>query len=217
MTDTSITVTTDTGNQVEIFLNQIDAATSEYLNRYPNDSDTISGEYFSALLHFIYVQVFKPTAANMDIYRQNAYINGNQKSILDYSDVEGLDKIFDAYVGLCARCRQIPTILAFSTMTGIDKDTISTWASGRARGNNAAQMRTVKGWLNLCESALAQRAIMSNSIGSIFALKCNYQWRETAPAEPTALTQQPHETAEQIMERYRDIEKPELPVFDEED
>lgn len=216
MKDTAIHTTGKDGTEIDLFLSHMDETTAEYLQRFPLDDDEehCPAEYFTPLLRYIYTHCFKPTAANRDIYERNAYQN-SQNSILDYSDILGLDRIFDSYLELCARFKQCPTILGFCTMTGIDKDTITSWANGSARGKSHLHMGTVKTWLNICESALAQRAIMSNSIGSIFALKCNFRWVETAPALPEQYAIANHDSAEAIAQRHASARLPERPAFDE--
>ena len=97
-------------------------------------------------------------------------------------------------------------------MIGLSKDTINDWIVGRTR-KSSEHCQTAKRWKSVCESALADRAIMSNSIGSIFALKAAHGWRETAPAAPEEYSFKAEQSPEQIRERYAGTTKPELPDF----
>lgn len=217
MTNSTL-VKTDSGGDVELYLTKVAEYAAEYEEYNPPDEERRNSEYFTALLHHIYRKVFKPTAANRADFERNTYYNKHQNSILNYENIEGLDRIFDAYIDLCGRYKQIPTILGFCSMCGVDKDTVTTWANGTSRNiNSDSHLRTAKKWLKICESALAQRAIMSNSIGSIFALKSCYQWRETAPIPPETESIPVHDTADQIAARHATARLPEKPVFDMDD
>ena len=215
MKNTAVLIEQD-GKQIEIFLSEISETANEYIQRFPpNEDGNVQPEWFTSLLHYIYAGVFKPAPHNMDIYDQNSY-QRTQKSILNYGDCEGLDKVFNRYIELCAQFKQCPTILGFCTMSGIDKDTITGWKSGRIRNKTDAHLRTTKRWFDICESALAQRAIMSNSIGSIFALKACYSWRETAPLSAAeTLPYEHHDDPEQIRARHAGARLPQRPVFDD--
>ena len=100
-------------------------------------------------------------------------------------------------------------------MTGISRETFDTWRNGEVRGANRQYSDTVKKWLAECESSLEDGAIEGNSIGCIFGLKANYQWRETSPIDLTPITQTTRSTPEEIAERHKDVKRPELPRLDE--
>lgn len=206
------TIQTESGT--EVYLSEIHRLADEF-TRDMSDEKAQQPQVFTAMLNYIYRSLFKPTAENMDIYERNRG-TARQNSILNYNDLQTLDSIWNAYIDLTVEYNQIPTLLDYSVLTGVDKDTLTTWENGSVRSKTDGYMRTIKRWKSTCEAALARRAILHNSIGSIFALKCSHNWRETAPVtigeqESNGASQTP----EQIMMKYRNVERPTLPQMDE--
>lgn len=178
------------------------------------ENPRIDSTLFSGMIHKIYVAIFKPTPANEEIYREHQYQNIRQGSILDYDDIQTLDRLFDTYCDLCAQYRMCPSLLGYGNMIGLSKDTINDWIVGRTR-KSSEHCQTAKRWKSVCEAALADRAVMSNSIGSIFALKAAHGWRETAPiGAEEVVSSGATATPEQIAAKYADVVKPQLPQFD---
>ena len=203
----------------EIYETKIHEIADQYLldtlTEEEQETPRIDSTLFSGMIHRIYVMIFKPTPANEAIYREHQYQNIRQGSILDYDDITTLDKLFDIYADLCAKYRMCPSLLGYGNMIGLSKDTINDWIVGRTR-KSSEHCQTAKRWKSVCEAALADRAIMSNSIGSIFALKAAHGWRETAPIGAEEIVSSgAQSTPEQIAAKYRDTPKPELPQFDD--
>lgn len=204
-------LTVEASNGAEIFLSKVDVVAQEFLDQYgPPEGEGMKGETFIALLSTIYTNVFAPDS-NPQMYEQNCYQNVRQKSVLDYNNIGMLDRVFVKFVSLCAACGQTPTINGFCVFCGVDRSTLQDWKNGTRRNNSIAHSHTVKRWYALCESALAQRAISSNSIGAIFALKSCYAWRETQPAPVPETLPQTEASPQEIMERYKTAALPEVP------
>lgn len=181
-------ITTKTG--VQVYENDIMQLADEYISTL-SDEDNIKGMnkgLFTGLIKHIYTSVFKDNK-------------------LDYDDIDNLDNIFNIYVTLCYRLNKRPTMLGFSLMIGVSKDTINNWLNNNTRGyiyydendNRIYNINTykmlnpdkkyrqeasslysnsVKKWLSECENTLLDGAIENNSIGCIFALKANYNYRD---------------------------------------
>ena len=87
-------------------------------------------------------------------------------------------------------------------MIGVNNDTINAWKNGEYRnGPGSLHSRTVKKWLAECESALLDGAVENNGIGCIFALKANYGYTETAPAQ-VPYSGDRRQSLEEIQHRY---------------
>ena len=89
----------------------------------------------------------------------------------------------------------------------------STCRLQETRGANPEYLESLKRWRSECESAQVD-GLESNSIGSIFFLKSNFSWRETAPAAPEDYITTVQSTPEQIMERHKDAKRPAIPDID---
>lgn len=195
---------------IEVYKSDIDILTSEYIESLPDESMIYKSPVFKGLLLYIYNTKLRNVIESIK----------NNKGINQYNiDYSLMDSIFNnVYLPLCYRFSIVPTVLSFSVFVGIDNSFLYEVNKGIYRNGskvNPDNTRTVKKWYSVCESALADKAFNENSIGSIFGLKANYQWTETAPQ--TALPDStPQATPEQIAERYRDAKKPELPVFETE-
>lgn len=145
---------------------------------------------FSGMLKHIYINVFSPLPGG----------NGNQTSRIDYTDLNGLQFIWDRIFSvLCSRYGKRRTLLRFSIMTGIHYDTLNTWKRGEYRAD-AKRQAMVKQWLRECESDLFDGATEESNVGCIFGLKSCYQYRETAPitTDQIASPNRPVLSAEEI-------------------
>ena len=187
------TVKTDLG--VEVYENKIMELADEYLDDndiQPEDLRKTSS-LFNGMIKYIYINLFK-------------------NHPLNYGNIEKMDEVFNIYTSLCYKYNKRPTILNFSILIGIDRDTLNSWKNGEFRGDSSsAHSVTVKKWLKECESALLDGAIEQNSIGCIFALKANYGYAETAPVP--AVNAHQMQSIEQVKEQYKletaqDIEFP---------
>ena len=214
--DSTLKVETEHGI-AEIYTNRIYEIFDSYVANLDEPESIRESTVFSGLIQEIYLQIFKPTKKNTEEYNKATYQNVRQNSILPYSDIQTLDALFDVYCAVCFKARQVPTLLEFGYMTGLSKETIHDWIAGNTRnGKDDLHRRTAKRWKSVCEMALEKRAVISNSIGSICALKAGHQWREAAPITPTESDMLPvHESAAEISARYAAAALPERPDLSE--
>ena len=80
---------------------------------------------------------------------------------------------------------------------------------------NQNSQQKVKKWYSTCESALFSRAVDTNSIGSIFALKSVYQYNDSQTIRIEQDITPTHESAAEISARYASASLPEKPQLDE--
>ena len=131
------------------------------------------------------------------------------------NDYALLDKIFDTvYINLCTRFNICPSIIQFCVLCHIDNTSLTQVKNGQYNDGSKVKTetwQTVKKWYSVCESMLLSKATNESSIGSIFALKANYGYRDNDTPQLIQVTNTTRATPEQIAERYKDIKKPELP------
>lgn len=192
--------TIEASNGAEVYRNRIHEITDDFIARLDKPEDIENSSIFRALLKEIYFQLFKPSEAQQY----------NAQTALDLDDIALLNELWDTYAMLCYLHRHTPTMAKFSLMTGLSPQTFSNWSSGNTRANSR-YFESCKKWLSECESSLEDRAIESNSIGSIFALKAAHGWREAAPIVGEYIEERSHYTPEEIAAKYADSAPPKLP------
>lgn len=128
---------------------------------------------FKGLLKYVYINLFKMREGDVKYNHKNSRIN--------YADIELIDRIWNIYTSLCYERNQKPTILNFTVLTGISRDSIDTWKNGTCRGGEGGitseHCLTVKKWYQECESGLVDCA-MSGNPGGMFLLKANFGYTE---------------------------------------
>ena len=195
--------------QIEIYDSDIDLYTSEYIDNLSDETMIYKTMIFNGLLQYIYVHVFK--------YKGNTTRYHNKNSTIDYSNTDIINHLIDIYISLCFKYNHIPSILGFSVMTGIDNQTITSWLNGEYRqvknDNVYTHSETAKRLKSICEHALLANATENNSIGSIFALKANYNYSDQPKAE-IPVSKPETITLEEVQQRYQlgNIDKP---VYDD--
>lgn len=195
------TVITSSG--AEVYENSIFRIADEYIATLSNDAEESQKlmqkpAIFRGLLKEVYLQLFKTGSEERKC-----------NSKIDYGDIDSLDSIWDIYAKLCYRYGQAPTIINFCSMVGVHRDTISDWLHGRYR-QSSAHIRTIKKWMEECEGALLDGAIQGNP-GCMFALKCNYGYREAGYIYEQNTSSLEIETPRQIAQR-RAGDKPDFPA-----
>lgn len=207
--------TIKTTDGIEVYESKIYVLCDEYINTL-NDPDDIynNPSLFTGMLKHIYKYLFKPGKNDKVLYNCN--------SILDTSNIELLDSIWNIYTELCYRYGKRPTLLNFSLLVGIGNDVFNSWMRGEYRagenGTSSTYCQTAKKWKRECESSLVDGATEKNSIGCIFALKANYGYSETPQRVEIVNGQAPEQIAADIAARHSigQIQPPELPDFTEE-
>ena len=190
-----------TYNDIELYKNDIDILCDEYINSLMDPETIYKSVVFSGMLNYIYQNKLKfiiPDTYNNDYKLLN-------------------DIFYNIYLDLCTRYNICPTIIQFCTLVHIDNDNLTYIRRGIYNDGskvNSDTLGTVKNWYSICESALLGRAVNENGIGSIFALKANYGYRDNDQIQQLESKQDNSVTAAEIVDRYRDTEKPVLPMLE---
>ena len=182
-------------NGIELYQSEIDILCHEYLDSI-GVIDNIKPMQFNGMLLYIYNNKLRYIIP--DTYK---------------NDYELLNNIFfDIYIPLCCKYGFCPTILQFTShLVRIDNKTLSQIRNGvYADGSkvNKITCETVEKWFDICESGLLSKAVETNGIGAIFALKANYKYRDNDIPAIQFTTKQENSTPEQLADKYGSIEKP---------
>ena len=190
-----------TYNNIELYQSEIDILCDEYISTLHDENMIYKSTVFSGMLNYIYLHKLKyiiPDSFNND------YVL--------------LDNIFDnVYINLCTKYNIVPNLIQFSTLCHFDNSLLTQLKSGQYKDGSRVKpetFQTVKKWYSVCESMLLSKATNESSIGSIFALKANYGYRDNDQPQLIQIQTGTQATPEQIAEKYKDIEKPEIPVLD---
>lgn len=151
--------------------------------------------YTSLLLDTLYKTYFRP----------DTFKHGKPRTLIDTSDVNLVINVWDFYRWLCLKYGSTPTLQRFRSFTGINDDTLASWERGEYR--TAEHSAAVKMFKQDAEADLLSRAIDSNSIGAIFALKANYGYNDNQPQTLTVKRDDmPQLTQEEIRQRLELME-----------
>lgn len=196
-----------TASGAEVYLNNI----YEEVDKYISDLDAEDDEerkklmrrpaIFRGMLKTIYLNLFKKEPGENRQY--------NRCSRVNYDNVEVLEELWDVYSLLAYKYNQVPSLLGFSLMTGISRDTFNDWANGEYRQGSTHLRTMIKSHLQETEGALFDSAATGNP-GAMFLLKTNYNYREAGYINEQNNQSLELETPRQIAQR-RAGEKPDFP------
>lgn len=133
--------------------------------------------FFSALVQYIYNNYIGDLLGNKDRATKTVY-----------PDIDILNDLFNIYIDLVIKYKwnNRPTILEFSILTGINRDTYYKWLNGNFDNEVSCKdnrkhitsryTNTVQKWNIICESALVDGS--GDTIKELFLLKSKYGYRE---------------------------------------
>ena len=186
-----------TYNGIELYQSEIDILCDEYINTL-SDPDTINKSMvFNGLLLYIYTNKLR-------------YIIPDNSN----NDYELFNNIFySLYLPLCYKYDKTPTIIQFACLVNTSNAYLNELKNGIYRDGskvNKNTTETVKKWFDVCEKDLLSKAIETNGIGSIFALKANYKYRDSDVPVLQVTTKQESSTPQELADKYGSVEKPEI-------
>lgn len=114
-------------------------------------------------------------------FRDFLFFARDRVVVPDNDDIEGLDKLFWAFARLCARFGRLPTLAAFSLLTGIASSTFSDWMGEQYRVTSG-HSQTAKKWKDCC-AAYAMDELSNAKFANpnlIFIAKAAYGMRENS-------------------------------------
>lgn len=104
---------------------------------------------------------------------------------IDLNNIELLDKIFNTFTCLCFKYNLLPTIQAFSFLSGLSNATFNDWLQGNTRNSSPIYFQTAQKWFDICKNATISE--LNNTYGTnanmIFIAKAAYGMAETAPVQ----------------------------------
>ena len=191
-----------TANGIEVYQSEIDIVCKEYIDSLFNPEMISKSSVFSGMLFEISKRIIKPF---LEADKQNR--NSKQHNF------ELLNAVFyNIYIPVCNRFNICPSVLLFSVLCDISNEHLSDIRNGIYRSNKSvvtpANTQTVKNWYAVCESMLLSKAVNESSIGSIFALKANYNYNDSLQKVEVINSTNSLNTPEQIMEKYKGIQPP---------
>ena len=188
-----------TNNGITVYQSDVDLYTAEYIDSLPDPEMIYKTATFTGLLEYLHRKLIKPVVKREYSYNYNA-----------------LDDIFyNIYIPLVTKYGFTPSIIQFCTLVKIDNGNLTDVKNGFYRGEgervNKNHTQIVKKWYNTCESSLLSRAVDTNSIGSIFALKSVYQYNDSQTIRIEQDITPQHDTAAEIAARHSAALLPEKP------
>jgi len=191
-----------TYENIELYKSEIDILCNDYISELNDENMIYKSTVFSGMLNHIYNNKLKFIIP--DTYNNNYAL---------------LDDIFhNVYIYLCSKYNICPSIIQFCVLCHIDRTTIAYIHKGvYSDGSKVKKITfdTIEKWYSTCESMLLSKAQNENSIGSIFALKANYKYRDNDSVQLLQIDTSNIPDASAIMEKYRDVKKPELIEFND--
>lgn len=116
------TITDRDGNTIEVYENEISMYLHQYLeDRGLSDDDMIKAPQsrWNAALLYINKNYFK-------VNRERLYTDSRQYNAYN---IDLISSVCDIYINLCYEYDKEVSIMGFSKLTGIDTDTVYTWAN----------------------------------------------------------------------------------------
>lgn len=98
----------------------------------PKERKSITHNEVNYIFRQIYNALFKPSKA----------LYNNQKSLIDYDNIELLNILIDAFIDICSSLNKSLGIMSFSYMSGIDYTTLYLW--GKDEKSNPARFKAIK-------------------------------------------------------------------------
>lgn len=112
---------------INTICDQIDSCIDDFLTENNIDRDyksitSIKHSTVNYMMSYIYKRLFKP-----DITLCN-----NQRSLIDYSNIELLQVLADKYIDICQRFNKSLGVMSFGYMTGINYSTLYNWMNDKS-------------------------------------------------------------------------------------
>ena len=163
---------------VEVYENDIQM----YLKMFceENEIDSMKQEsqsVWNSALHYIFKNVFKDT----DKLKSNKLYKDNGNTILSNHnsyDYQIVNQVLDIYIyELCMKYDKEVSVIGFSTLTGIDRDTLYGWGNGETRLSHLSS-DVFKKLRDFREESLSNKLATGkqNPVGVIAMLNRHYGW-----------------------------------------
>ena len=158
----------DIDPQYKDILDNINTCITDYIDKPNNIIEIKNTNSLTLLLKHLNTKII-----NKLIIREGQYNNS--------TNIDLYNILWDIYTNICYKFLIKPTIQRYSIFTGINKSTFNRWTE--LSNPNDKRRVSIKKWLNECESVLYDDAINTGNVGCLFALKCNYGYKESVIVE----------------------------------
>lgn len=164
---------------IDIFENDIDLYLQDFAVRDGiEDYRQVGQSIWNSALRHVYTNVFKPNKYMLKSHN-NVNIPGNNiPSNCNAYNYELLNDIVDYYIyNMCMRYNKEVSILGFSTLTGIDNETINIWGNDNGKLSSSA-FGIYKKLSEMREESLSNKLAdgKQNPVGVIAMLNRHYGW-----------------------------------------
>lgn len=198
-----------TEQKTEVYINDIELYLLQYVEDHKlkvKDLYTMDQSRWNSVLLYIYKHVFKPLKSDKRQYNENSNI--------DYSDTELLNNICDIYINLCYEYSKEVSIMGFSKLTGIHKDTIYQWLNGPEVGRGSSDLAKKLNFER--EESLSARLVSGkgNPVGILGILNRHYGWNMGQPRGQDSRQKAPDIPGierKYLEQQPSDMEKPKFP------
>lgn len=136
-----------------------------------------SQSVWNSALHYIFKNVFKDT----DKLKSNKLYKDNGNTILSNHnsyDYQIVNQVLDIYIyELCMKYDKEVSVIGFSTLTGIDRDTLYGWGNGETKLSHLSS-DVFKKLHEFREESLSNKLVTGkqNPVGILGVLNRHYQW-----------------------------------------
>lgn len=112
---------------INTICDQIDECINDFLNEMQIDRDyksitSIKHSTVNYMMSYIYKRLFKP----------NITLCNNQKSYVDYNNIELLQVLADKYISICQRFNKSLGVMSFGYMIGVNYSTLYNWMNDKS-------------------------------------------------------------------------------------
>lgn len=157
------------------------------------DMRTASQSVWNSCLRNIYKHLFKNSDV-LKVKKLNRDHNQVAPSNDNAYDIDAVNELLDIYIhDLCMRYDKEVSIIGFSTLTGIDTETINVWGNSNNNSNELSKSRfgVYKKLRDFREESLSNKLATGNKnpVGILAILNRHYQWNLPGVSRETSAKQ----------------------------
>lgn len=164
---------------IDIFENDIELYLQDFADRDGiEDYKQVGQSIWNSALRHVYANVFKPNKYMLKSHNNINIPGNNIPSNCNAYNYELLNDIVDYYIyNMCMRYNKEVSILGFSTLTGIDNETINIWGNDNGKLSSSA-FGIYKKLSSMREESLSNKLAdgKQNPVGVIAMLNRHYGW-----------------------------------------
>jgi hypothetical protein len=152
----NLTVYDDIITALETELSKMGYNNRGYSFENPKKPNHISHNELNYILRRINNKLFKP----------NKPLFNNQKSLINYDDIEQLKIIGQCFIDICSMFNKSLGLMSFCFLTGIDYSTVAAWMSPEGEKLNPERSRILK-YIKECHKAAQIGLLNESPVGAL--------------------------------------------------